>query len=59
MSSGKLYSNGSAVITTSDTTKLVGNYSRSTNGYIAGIPYSAVCTWDYDYTGGQENYAIY
>lgn len=25
----------------------------------SGIPYIAVCTWDYDATGGQENYAIY
>lgn len=23
-----------------------------------GTPWSAVCTWDYDNTGGQENYAI-
>lgn len=46
MSSGKLYSNSSAVITESDTSKLV-------------RAYSAVCTWDYDHTGGQENYAIY
>ena len=85
--SGNLYMAGNKVITAADTTKLVGNYSRSSIGYIvlgqikicwgsfsiagnskgsssfassfAGTPYSAVCTWDYDYTGGQENYAIY
>lgn len=87
MSGGYLYSGARKVITEADTNKLVGNYSRSSNGYIvlgqikicwgsfsiagnskgsssfassfAGTPYSAVCTWDYDYTGGQENYAIY
>lgn len=87
MSSGKLYSNRSAVITESDTSKLVGAYSAATKGYVTlgrikinwgtlsigansrgsttfassfrGDPYSAVCTWDYDHTGGQENYSIY
>lgn len=86
MSGGYLYSGARKVITEADTNKLVGNYSRSSNGYIvlgqikicwgsfsiagnskgsayfasyfSGTPYSGVCTWDYDYTGGQENYAI-
>lgn len=37
------------------------NTRGSTNfaSSFGGTPYTAVCTWDYDATGGQENYAIY
>ena len=86
MRSGKLYSNNKAVITESDTNRIIGTYSPTSKGFITlggikinwgsfsiagnsrgssnfastfgGAPYSAVCTWDYDNTGGQENYAI-
>lgn len=86
MDSGKLYSNNKAVITESDTNRIIGTYSANSKGFITlagikinwgsfsisanskgssnfasafrGSPYSAVCTWDYDNTGSQENYAI-
>ena len=37
------------------------NTRGSTNfaSSFGGNPYMAVCTWDYDAVGGQENYAIY
>lgn len=37
------------------------NTRGSTNfaSSFSGNPYTAVCTWDYDAVGGQENYAIY
>lgn len=37
------------------------NTKGSTNfaSSFGGNPYTAVCTWDYDAVGGQENYAIY
>lgn len=37
------------------------NTRGSTNfaSSFGGNPYTAVCTWDYDAVGGQENYAIY
>lgn len=39
---------------------IAGNSSGSQNFMTSfnGSPYSAICTWDYNYTGGQENYGI-
>ena len=42
------------------TLSVSGNSKGSTSfaRSFGGTPYSGVCSWDYDYTGGQENYGL-